>query len=150
MSEFSGRRTAIAVTLLVVLTAVIPPAGAYALARWRVVRANANAVAAVALFRERIPVLRELAGEATVIAGPGRMPRGQGLGEAWVQNPVSLAASFDEPWPIDPWGRAYLLDVGALVERGAGLLISAGPNGEIETAIGASAPAGDDVAAVVR
>jgi hypothetical protein len=40
--------------------------------------------------------------------------------------------------------------VAALVDHGAGLLISAGANGELETPLGALAPAGDDIAAVVR
>jgi hypothetical protein len=82
------------VALLVALTAVIPPAGAYALARWRITRANADAQAAVATFRNLKGELQEIAGDGAVVAGPGRMPRGEGPGDAWVENPVSVAVSF--------------------------------------------------------
>lgn len=148
--QFSGSRTARTVILLVTLTAIVPPAGAYALARWRIARATADAVRAAADLSTRKDQIRGIAGDAGVLAGPGRLPRGAGAGDGWVQNPVSAAAAYAGAWPTDPWGRAFLLNVGEWVANGSTLLISAGPDGEIATPLSASTPAGDDIAATVR
>lgn len=149
-NQFAGRRVAAIVVVIVALTAVIPPAGAYALARWRVTRAWQLAEEGAASLGARKLELQSAAGMQSVVCGPGRVPRGEGPSFRWVENPVAAGSTFAGIWPQDPWGRCYLLNVRALTDTGSGLLISAGPNGEIDTPLGATAPAGDDIAATVR
>jgi hypothetical protein len=145
-----GRRVAGLVVLLVLLTAVLPPSAAYSLARWRIARATDRAAAAAAPLGARRDALRELAGEHAVVCGPGRFPRAEGVGAPWMESPVAAGPSFDDVWPQDPWGRCYLLNVRGLIEGRGGLLISAGPNGTIDTPVTALVPSGDDIATLVR
>lgn len=147
--DFEGRRVAAIVGLMVVLTAVLPPAAAYTLAQWRITRAERLAADAAGPLGMRKLELHQIAGAQPVVCGPGRLPRGAGPGVEWLQAPAVAGPSFDASWPQDPWGHCYLLHVGGILE-GGGLLISAGPNGTIETPLGATAPAGDDIAAMVR
>jgi hypothetical protein len=147
---FSGRRVARLVVTMVVLTAVIPPAAAYTLARWRIASAAERAQTAAPLLAERSEELRAIAEQQGVVCGPGRLPRAESAALGWIESPVSAGASLAESWPQDPWGRCYLLDVRGLLAGRGGLLISAGPNGTIDTPLSARAPAGDDIAAFVR
>ena len=147
---FSGGRVARGVALCFVLTAIVPPAGATLLAGWRVSRASALAASTAEALAGRTPALRDLAGGPGVLTGPGRLPRAGAAGAAWVQNPVDVSATPIGSWPTDPWGRCYLLRIGAAAENGPGLVISAGPNGEIDTPLGASTAGGDDIGAPVR
>ena len=148
--HFEGRRVAAMVALLVVLTAVIPPAAAYGLARWRITRAGELAAAAAGPLAARKQDLKDAAGTQAVVCGPGRLPDGAGQGLEWLHSPVAAGHAFDTDWPQDPWGRCYLLNVRAVLESGGGLLISAGPNGTIDTPLHAASAAGDDIAALVR
>ena|SRR5687768_8628601 len=148
--QFEGRRVTGLVLTLVVMTAVIPPAAAYALAEWRISRAERAASEAAGPLGARKADLREAAGTHHVVCGPGRLPRGEGAGAEWVDNPVSAGVTLGAIWPQDPWGRCYLLNVRGVMEAGGGLLISAGPNGTIDTPLDAASPAGDDIAVIVR
>jgi len=48
--------------------------------------------------------------------------------------------------PTDPWGRAYLVNVDGLVDgRERAMVLSAGPDGTVETAPDADRAAGDDI-----
>lgn len=149
-NPFDGRRVAAMVALLVVLTTVIPPAAAYGLARWRISRAGELAAAAAGPLAARKQDLKGAAGTQPVVCGPGRLPDATGPGSEWLQSPVAAGHTFDTDWPQDPWGRCYLLNVRAVLESGGGLLISAGPNGTIDTPLAATEPSGDDIAALVR
>jgi type II secretory pathway pseudopilin PulG len=88
---------------------------------------------------------------ADVLAGPGQLP--------WAADPAwRTAASIplarlvpgsagDRP---DPWGNAYLVSVAALRD-GRGRVLSAGPDGKLETpfAAGTTGLTGDDRAVTV-
>lgn len=148
--EFEGRRVAAFVLAAVVLTAVIPPAAAYTLARWRITRALTLAEAAAGPLAAEKEGLRAVAAGHAVVCGPGRMPDARGSGLAWVSAPATAGRSFDAMWPPDPWGRCYLLNVARVLAGDGGLLISGGPDGTIETAVDATTPAGDDIGVVVR
>lgn len=149
-NPFDGRRVAAMVAVLVALTAVLPPAAAYTLAQWRITRATQTASAAAVRLAARMDDLREAAGTRAVIAGSGcRLPQASGPGLAWLRAPIAAGRAFESSWPQDPWGRCYLLHVPEAGGHG-GLLISAGPNGAIDTPLDASVPAGDDIAALVR
>ncbi|MDQ3068751.1 MAG: hypothetical protein M3R55_03355 [Acidobacteriota bacterium] len=148
--HFEGRRVVGVVLAAIALTAVIPPAAATMLAQWRVARAYELADAAAPLLATRRQELIAEAGAQGILCGPGRLPRGEGVGIGWVRAPVSAGAAFAGAWPQDPWGRCYLLNVESLMMTGTGLMISAGPNGTIDTAVNAAVPAGDDIGALVR
>lgn len=149
-NEFDGRRVAVMVTLLLALTAILPPTAAYTLARARISRAQQLASDAARPLGSRKRELLAAAGTQAVVAGPGRLPQASGEAVAWLQAPVAAGRAFESDWPRDPWGRAYLLDARAVLAGEGGLLISAGPNGSIDTPLGANAPAGDDIAAIVK
>lgn len=148
--EFEGRRVAQMMLVLVMLTAVIPPAAAYALAQWRIARAERSAETGAATLSARKAELRDAAGTLPVLCGPGRYPRGQGPSLGWVENPLNAGGGLGRAWPQDPWGRCFLLHVRAVLESGGGLLLSAGPNGIVDTPFGATYPAGDDIGVLVR
>ena len=148
--RFEGRRVAGTIALLLMFTAVLPPAAAYGLARWRIAKALELAETAAPLLAERSDELRQLAGRQGVLCGPGRLPRAEPVAFSWIESPVSAGASFAEVWPQDPWGRCYLLDLRGVLDGRGGLLISAGPNGTIDTPASAQAPLGDDIAAFAR
>ena len=79
--------------------------------------------------------------DARVLMGPGNVPL---VGEA-VSWPAGARANLPSP---DPWRNAYMVNVGA---KGTVWVISAGPNGVVETPFeGAASARGDDVAARVR
>lgn len=150
-AEFTGRRVAAVVLLLIVLTAVLPPAAAYALAQWRISRAGETAAAAAGPLGARKAELRAAAGTHAVVTGSGcRLPMADQAGAGWLETPVSAGSALESSWPRDPWGRCYLLNARGVLSGAGGLLISAGPNGSIETPLGASAPEGDDIASIVN
>ncbi len=147
---FSNSNVALGVGIILMLTAVVPPAGAYALATWRISRTTDLAGAAAAVLATDKQALHDAARGADIVAGPGRLPRAADRARGWISNPVTARATFAGRWPADAWGRCYLLNVRQLSETGSGLLLSAGPNGEIDTPLDAAAPHGDDIAATVR
>jgi len=58
---------------------------------------------------------------------------------------------------LDPWGNAYIISVGAMEMSGSpivlgarGWIVSAGPNGVLETAPDAAVLGGDDIGTLVR
>jgi hypothetical protein len=81
------------------------------------------------------------AADAQVLMGPGNVP----LVDEAVSWPAGARVNLPSP---DPWRNAYLVNVGA---KGTVWIVSAGPNGVVETPFeGASSARGDDVAARVR
>lgn len=149
-TAFSGRRVAVAVAILLALTVVIPPAAALGLARWRIARTRAAADSTATWIASRRASLRELASAAPVVRGPGRIPDNSEEGRSWVAGPLAITPELASGWSMDAWGRCLLLNVRAIDDARGALLISAGPNGRIDTPIDATNPRGDDIAATVR
>ncbi len=90
--------------------------------------------------------------------GPGVQPkrgafnrgRADAASRLLVRDDWHLGAAWKGPYltevPIDPWGRAFVLNLSALHHpREVLWILSAGPDGEIQTAPDATTPAGDDV-----
>jgi hypothetical protein len=90
--------------------------------------------------------------------GPGEIPGGHQFGtggEARSLDDALLNASLGgEAWSgpyadelqSDPWGHAYLVNVeGWINQREHAIVVSAGPDGIVETAPDATSPAGDDL-----
>ncbi|MEW6744580.1 MAG: type II secretion system protein GspG [Planctomycetota bacterium] len=52
--------------------------------------------------------------------------------------------------PEDPWGNAYVVNTHGYFQDGEYVwVLSAGPNGDIDTAVDATAPAGDDIGILI-
>jgi hypothetical protein len=94
----------------------------------------------------------------TWLYGPGEMPRNHPFGaelEALPLTDALLSSTMGgQGWhgpyittlEADPWGRAYLVNVDGLVDlRESAMVLSAGPNGIVETAANSVRPGGDDL-----
>lgn len=137
------------VQLLLSLSAILclmlaPPALAYRVHTSRIAAAHAQVEEVAA----RVRASRLDAG-VDVLAGPGRSPEAPGQ-QKWIagtQGALPAAAA-------DPWGNRLLMNVAAHDASRAVWVISAGPNGIIETPFDQPAPTaspgGDDIAARVR
>jgi hypothetical protein len=165
----TGRTLAAALAAIALLTFVLPPLAARQVHLRRIDRARQGVERlATALTTDGGTALAEIAagptgGEPFVLAGPGAAPvfePGLGWPAARVLSPDAVAqhlpstpeqgardALGDTP---DPWGNQYLAVVGASPGPAKPVtVISAGPNGTIETPFGsASTPRGDDIVAV--
>jgi hypothetical protein len=103
---------------------------------------------------ERVRVI--LAGPASgipggteVLAGPGDRPLV--LDERWNSATSVPLARLDVATPPDPWGNAYLVNVAARTSDGTVWVLSAGPDGIVQTPfVSSSGPLADDRAARVR
>ncbi len=95
----------------------------------------------------------------TWLYGPGELPRNHLFdlrGEGRPLDDVLLTSSLGGPgWQgpyiealtPDPWGRAYLVNVDGLVDgRETPMILSAGPDGRVDTLPDAREVAGDDIA----
>jgi len=145
----SGTRVIVVFAAVVFATAIVPPMTAWTVNQRRIERARSdeNTLAG------RVSILsagtRRAMPAADVLFGPGRLPAATPTATAaWLTAPRgSLAAVLEEPMlPADPWGNAYLLRV---QPAGGGIVLSAGPNGTIETPLSGSrrTPVGDDIVA---
>jgi hypothetical protein len=124
---------------------VLPPLAASRLNRGRVAEASRTAQEIASILRtERARV--DLIRHGDIVCGFGRLPRASDAGLAWVAAPTTNADLFGPRRPTDPWGRCYLVNLSGLASGHPVLVISAGPNSLIDTAVGAPGPALDDVA----
>jgi hypothetical protein len=162
----SGRKFAAALATIALLAFVLPPIAAHQVHQGRIDRAREAVVRlATAFGAETAAALAEVVGppgrEPFVLAGPGAGPEfAPGLG--WPAGRVlslsavaqrlstrpagaSIAATDVQP---DPWGNQYLVVIGVGIARSVTVL-SAGPNGTVETGFGSAlSPKGDDIVAV--
>jgi hypothetical protein len=152
----SVRGLALALTTIALLAFVLPSVVAARLHRGRISRADIE-VRAVA---ERLTAAGIASIAATlqaqdiaVLTGPGD-PILESSDRTWIvarQAPLQsyFALPVDAVAP-DPWLRALQINIGARRNGGRVWVLSAGPNGIIDTpfaALNASVPSGDDVAA---
>lgn len=154
----SGRGLALALFVIAVLAFVLPPVLARQLHHSRAARATAQ-VQAVALALTQTGAAR-LAGdpqlqEVGVLSGPGD-PVTDARDRMWITGrtaPLELHVKLPNgSLTPDPWLRALQLNVAAVRDGGRLLVLSAGPNGIIETPfVSASdaSPGGDDIAVAV-
>ena len=85
-------------------------------------------------------------GGTHILAGPGPRPLAQD--DLWTTAPVFPLARIAPGVSTDPWGNAYLLRIR---DRRAAWIISAGPDGILQTPFGAPhGPVGDDRVVHVR
>lgn len=152
----------LALVAIALATAVLPPAGAWWLNTSRIVETRHRAGGAAARVRARLidPSLPGAAGMG-VACGPGSLPdpvpaaarsrpASRQTHESWLAGAAVAPELFGDGMPTDAWGRCFLVNVGASLRGNRVWVLSAGPNGLIETPMTATALEGDDIGAVIR
>ena len=91
----------------------------------------------------------EIPAGTEVLAGPGDRPV---VNDARWNSATSIPlARVGVPAQPDPWGNAYLVNIAALKSGGAVWVLSAGPDGVVQTPfLSRSGPLADDRAAPIR
>ena len=149
----TGTRLLAALGLILLATAVLPSAAAWGVNRSRVRSAEHEIAGIAETLRHLEPKLRVVAGAATALCGPGRLPLASApAAERWVTMPrAELVAVVGDRHPLsaDPWDNCYLVNLAEIAATGSTTvwILSAGPNGMIETPFvtPSGTPAGDDV-----
>jgi len=125
---------------IAILTFVLPPLAARQVNARRVDRAQAEAGRVADLVAGAADERAAASREALVLAGPGSTSLKYAEATRWPQPRATTTFSLRP----DPWGNPYLVVVP--MEQGATVaVVSAGPNGVVETKFGATAGAGDDL-----
>lgn len=151
----SGAQLTAALVAIVVATAVIPPAAAWSLNAGRVSQTSRRAIAAI----ERLgSAATDVAGFTTstgIVCGPGRLPgsraaRSHPAHVAWLRELRRAPELYGAGMPTDAWGRCFLMNIGDWASGGPVWLLSAGPNGLMETPPNALVSGGDDIGGRLR
>jgi hypothetical protein len=156
----SGAQLVLALVAIAFATAVLPPAAAWALNEFRVTQTEERAGTAMERLRTTSGASSRLAASKGVVCGPGRLPdlpAASGLTStpavhwAWTNDARKAPELFGAGMPTDAWGRCFLVNAdGWTVDSGVVWLLSAGPNGLLETPPSASTLAGDDIGVRLR
>lgn len=161
-SPLSGVQLAAALAAIMMATAVLPPAAAWLLNETRIAQTRTRVDRAGEELRANLS--RVIASGVTGVAcGPGRPPdlvpsvvnaraaaAALATHDAWLRGARSAPEWFGPLTPADAWGRCLLLNLGRGGAEGPVWLLSAGPNGVVETPLDASTPAGDDIGDRIR
>ncbi len=161
---FSGVRLLQALAGILVLAVLAPPGVATLVNRSRIDRAQ-EAVLGLAEVLRATGLVDRARGQAAddLLGGPGNSPEAPGVRQ-WVDGRVgSLTDYVSLPIRSDPWGNRYMVNIGvtrtreadgASTEPPALWVLSAGPNGLVETRYAAPAVSavvgGDDVGARIE
>lgn len=151
-SPLTGAQLVLVLASILLVTTVVPPFGAWRLNVQRVRQTQERADRAAAAANASLDRLAAVSQDIEVACGPGRLPKGAGgpAQQAWVEHAVIATPVFGAGTPTDAWGQCFLMNVGEGRRGGTVWILSAGPNGRIDTAIGATSLAGDDIGARVR
>jgi hypothetical protein len=153
-------RVTAAIAVLLFLAFVVPYGAVQALHKNRLRAADES----TRVIAERLKTaiagrLSEIPAGTEVLAGPGKRPvvnderwnSATSVPLARVLPPLVDPATIDAAAQPDPWGNAYLVNVAALPSAGTVWVLSAGPDGIVQTPfVSPGAPLGDDRAAPVR
>ncbi len=143
----------LAVGAIVLATVVVPPVAAWRLSVHRKLdRTRESAVKAADRLRKDGARLDALSLGITVACGPGSLPELQpnGQPDTWSRDVVTAPEVFGPGMPTDSWGRCFLMNIGDWPRGGRVWILSAGPNGVVDTPLGASTLGGDDIGAIIR
>jgi hypothetical protein len=157
----SGLQLLLALVAITLATAVVPPATAWWLNQFRIEQTQERVATAAGRLRTSMDDDAFLRSSAAVLCGPGRLPDAVPAAAAsrpallqahasWLSGAVSAPDVFGEGMPTDAWGRCFLINAGAAARGLRVWIVSAGPNGLVETAQGAPALGGDDIGVVLR
>lgn len=144
----SGPRVIAALVAIVLATAIVPPGAAWAVNRYRLAQAAADVAGIAEQLRSVPDATRASLQPEGILHGPGRMPVTETpSASGWTTAPrgnLPAAPGAKDAVLADPWGNCYLSN--------ATWVLSAGPNGIVDTPFVSTAPgpSGDDVAARVR
>jgi len=153
----SGVSLVLALCVICVLALVVPPGVATLINRSRIERARQEVTALAERFKSA-SASSGLPGNlsADLLGGEGRVPEPLD-GSEWTAGRIAASRPFAAPAPEpDPWGNRYLVNAGPLSDAAPApvWVLSAGPNGVIETPYRASSTSsglgGDDIGARVR
>jgi hypothetical protein len=137
--------TQLAVALVAITcAALVPVVVATRLHMARIDRAAAEVSDIAVRIRAAVPADERSSG--LVLVGPGREPEvGPGAGAAVARRVMLSGSEWGTTLSADPWGNHYVIVMSA-----GGWVVSAGPNGILETSFDESTvegPAGDDIGA---
>ncbi|MGE3341947.1 MAG: hypothetical protein AB7L71_00825 [Vicinamibacterales bacterium] len=138
-STIDGRRVVRVIVLAVLATAVLPPAGA----SWL----NSRRIDVTKERVERSTLRADSVGTGLALCGPGRLPDLDVIGAhashaTWISIAVGRPEAFGPDMRADGWGRCFLAN-----DR---WILSAGPNGVVDTPFDAVHLAGDDIGMMLR
>jgi type II secretory pathway pseudopilin PulG len=156
--------TLVALSVLVALSGVVLPVVSEGVATTRITGAHgdlqliAEGLARYVSDTHVLPTGVEGRTNITLLYGPGHVPASQRFGatidarplEDALLNPSMARARWHGPYAAalhaDPWGNAYLVNADGWVEPGEqAMVLSAGPDGVVQTTPWARRPAGDDL-----
>ena len=161
---FSGVTLLQALAGILLLTVIAPPGLATLVNRSRIDRAQEEVRRLADALQDTGFVDCTRGPEADdLLGGPGNVPEAPGVRQ-WVDGRVGgLSGYVSQPLRSDPWGNRYLVNIGALqtseadeasTEPRALWVLSAGPNGLVETVYAAPALSavvgGDDIGARIK
>ncbi len=159
----SGSQLVAAIAVVILVTAVLPPAAAWSLNEARIAQTQERARAASERLRARADELAAIGTTVGIACGPGRLPdivpamataraaaAARPSHQAWLFGATIAPGLFGGGMPTDAWGHCFLLNVGDWASDGPVWILSTGPNGLVDTPTNASAIGGDDVGARVR
>jgi len=159
----SGRQVAAVLAAVVLATAVVPPGAAWWLNERRIEQTRARVAEAADRLRARATDVAAAAGAVGIACGPGRLPDIEPASssvrraadalrthQAWVSTAARAPGLFDDGMRADGWGRCFLLNVRDWASGGPVWLLSAGPNGVVDTPATALETGGDDIGQRVR
>ena len=156
-SPLTGSQLFAALAAILVATAVLPPAAAWTLNQSRIAQTEARARAAVSRLRTESGDMAVLAQGGGIVCGPGRIPNREPATAsarsgasypahaAWLRDARGAPQLFGAGMPTDAWGRCFLVNADAFASGSPVWLLSAGPNGLIDTPPNALALGGDDI-----
>ncbi|HUR20167.1 MAG TPA: hypothetical protein VMZ90_05115 [Vicinamibacterales bacterium] len=156
-SPVSGLQLVAALAAMVFATAVLPPAAAWALNRSRIAQTRERARAAAERLQNGSEAFAGLMQSGGIACGPGRLPDrapsdrrareelSHPMHRDWLRDARMAPELFGAGMPTDAWGHCFIVNADAWATGGAVWLLSAGPNGWIDTGTNAMALGGDDI-----
>ncbi len=153
-SPISGAQLVAALAAILFATVILPPAAAWTLNRTRVAQTKERVGVAADRLRSSSDGIASLTAGAGVVCGPGRLPDRDSAASAshgaWLRGARVAPELFGAGMPTDGWGRCFLLNADGWASGGPVWLLSAGPNGLLDTPPNALALGGDDIGARLR
>lgn len=151
-SPLSGGQLLLALVVIAIATVVVPPAAAWRLNQFRIAQTRERAAQAAERLRKDSARLATYPRGVDVACGPGRLPKIEtpGVQDEWIRGAVIAPQLFGAGMPTDGWGRCFLMNIGEWPYGGRIWILSAGPNGIVDTPFGSATLAGDDIGAIVR
>jgi len=146
-APISGHQLLLALLAIGLATAVVPPLAASRLNTSRIARTQTIVGNAVRFAQSDAGRQSIAATGANVICGSGLVPKAASAEiDEWRRATLFTPNIFGNDVGADAWGQCLVFQQ----TSGRAWIVSAGPNGLLETPLGAAALVGDDIGAIVR